>query len=435
MKLSLAAIHAKCPHCANSVVLRAPDHSERVVCEHCHTLSEVRSGEPRELELLRKRDKAPVSPLKILPLGTTGKLNEVDYVVVAHMRRILQWCKEKHEQDEYWLFNQREGFRRLLYCEQHWSLAEKIATSEVNNLNVIAYFRDNKFERFDESSSQNEYMVGEFVGVGALASDRKASLFVRPPLMLICENHKENKKALHGWWLATYLEIAEVERAFGLADLAEPKNIAPHQPYPYRAVYRYWGILAALLFLTAVITNAVHKELTVFSHTMQLRPVTGSEETQVFFSEPFELAARKNLRVTAQAPVNNSWLYVEGDLINEATGIVHSFVLPVEYYYGYEGGEYWSEGSTITEAYLSALPAGKYTLRVEVQWEQWMSPFTTVIQLQQGVPRLSHFWWALAALSAVPLFLYLFHSTWFERKQWQGSPFMPDRLKPKEDDD
>ena len=60
-----------------------------------------------------------------------------------------------------------------------------------------------------------------------------------------------------------------------------------------------------------------------------------------------------------------------GDLINEETGLVQSFDLPIEYYFGTDGGESWKEGSHQETDYVSSLPAGRYTMRLEAQWENW----------------------------------------------------------------
>ena len=78
----------------------------------------------------------------------------------------------------------------------------------------------------------------------------------------------------------------------------------------------------------------------------------------------------RNVRVTVRAEVDNSWLDVEGDLIQQDSDLVQPFSAPVEYYHGMDGGESWSEGSKETSVYLSALPAGAYTLRLEFVGER-----------------------------------------------------------------
>ena len=85
---------------------------------------------------------------------------------------------------------------------------------------------------------------------------------------------------------------------------------------------------------------------------------------QTVFSQPFEIKANRNVRITANAPVSNSWADLDVDLVNEQNNEVESVDIPIEYYSGVDGGESWSEGGQVEDATLSALPAGKYTLRL-----------------------------------------------------------------------
>jgi hypothetical protein len=55
-------------------------------------------------------------------------------------------------------------------------------------------------------------------------------------------------------------------------------------------------------------------------------------------------------------------------------GVVQSFPIDISYYQGVEDGESWSEGGQNDSAYMSAMPAGRYVLRLEGQWEKWQQP-------------------------------------------------------------
>ena len=147
---------------------------------------------------------------------------------------------------------------------------------------------------------------------------------------------------------------------------------------------------------------------------------------QVVFTDPIPLRGRRNIRVTGRANVENNWLYVEGDLIDEETGLVQQFELPIEYYYGVEDGEAWSEGDREQTVYLPAMPEGKYTMRLEAQWENWnqAAPPQVFIQVEQGVPRLTNPLIVLIALSVVPL-LVGWRQMQFARRRWADSAFNP----------
>ena len=53
--------------------------------------------------------------------------------------------------------------------------------------------------------------------------------------------------------------------------------------------------------------------------------------------------------------------------VDDASGLVQSFDLPIEYYNGVDDGESWSEGGQEKEEFYSAVPEGNYALRLEVQ--------------------------------------------------------------------
>jgi hypothetical protein len=155
-----------------------------------------------------------------------------------------------------------------------------------------------------------------------------------------------------------------------------------------------------------------------------LRPLQNAEATEVIFTDQFELRSWQNIKVTATAFVNNSWLYIEGDFINDSSGLVEQFSLPVEYYYGVEGGESWSEGGPTASTYLSALPSGKYTLRLEISWQNWNQAMPLRVKVEQGVPRALYLALTLIALSILPALVLIRHYS-FERRRWEDSYYSP----------
>ena len=161
----------------------------------------------------------------------------------------------------------------------------------------------------------------------------------------------------------------------------------------------------------------------VFRQGYQFQSLPNADGTQTVFSEPFTLQARKNIAISATADVDNSWVYFEGDLINQDTGLVQPFAMPVEYYHGYEDGENWSEGNKTHTVYLSAVPAGTYTLRLEGQWEKWQqgSPGVSVM-IEQGVSHGGYWLTALIAISIVPIFMF-FRRLAFEARRWKDSMY------------
>ncbi len=181
--------------------------------------------------------------------------------------------------------------------------------------------------------------------------------------------------------------------------LPSPSTVAPNQPYTNKSVYKYWLLFVLLALFIGFIALFKGSGATVFDKTYRLDPAPaptpntlqlpggtnitlpgapataeGQERTQMIFTEPFQLKGGENIRVSGQANVSNNWLYVAGDLINEETGLVQQFDLPMESYAGVEDGESWSEGNPNKTEIISALPAGTYTMRSKRSGRSGASP-------------------------------------------------------------
>jgi len=175
-----------------------------------------------------------------------------------------------------------------------------------------------------------------------------------------------------------------------------------------------------LVSLLVFITSGSTKE--VFSQNVNFQPLPNADGTQVFFSEPFELSGRRNIRITGESPVQNTWVYLEADLISEETGLVQSFPIDISYYYGVEDGESWTEGAQNDASVASSLPAGKYVLRLEGQWEKWQQPTVVSVRIAQNVTRGLNLILLLIAVSIVPIIMGIYHIS-FERRRWSESMF------------
>ena len=68
-------------------------------------------------------------------------------------------------------------------------------------------------------------------------------------------------------------------------------------------------VLTLLLgFVTLVFSGSTRE---VFSQTVTLPPLPNADGTQVFFSEPFQLQGRRNIKIVGESSVQNAWVYLE----------------------------------------------------------------------------------------------------------------------------
>ncbi len=427
----VAATQVNCPNCAGPLELRAPDKTERVACPNCNSLLDVSQGQLQYLKTLKKQ---PFQP--IIPLGSQGDLPEGRMTVIGAMSRSVTIDGTQYFWAEYLLYNPQIGFRWLVHSDDHWNYVQAVPPGEVIESAKRANFRGKSFKIFQDAMCKVETVLGEFywkVEAGELV---RGVDYVRPPEILSKEvsfvpdseaSERAKKKKLRtgeiNWSLGTYLPVREIEKTFNLKGIPRPSLVGPNQPYNHKWIYKYWLLfIGVLIFAGFFGFLAYGTSREVYSNNVTLTPLANPDGTQVYFSEPFELAARRNIRISAESPVENSWVYLEGDLINDETGLVQTFPIEISYYHGVDGGESWSEGDRKDSAYTSSMPAGRYILRLEGQWEKWQQPANVGVKVEQNVAHGLNFLLALILLSVIPIAMGISHIR-FERKRWSESMF------------
>ena len=426
----IGAAQVSCPQCAGPLELRAPDKTERVTCPNCNSLLDVNQGQLQFLKALQKPWFQPV-----IPIGTVGDVPEGKMTIIGAMARSVTIEGTQYFWGEYLLYNPQIGFRWLVHSDDQWNYVQAVPPGEVEESTKSVSYRGKRYKIFQDAQARVECVLGEFYWKVEAGEQVRGVDYVAPPYMLSKEvstvyvsdpkDASKTKRATGeiNWSLGTYITVPQVEKAFSVSGLSRPSNVAPNQPYKHWWIYKYWlaFILIALVtgFLTLVATPSTKE---VFSQTITLDPLPNEDGTLVFFSQPFELAARGNLEVVGESPVQNTWVYLEGDLINDETGVVQSFPIDISYYQGVEDGESWSEGGQNDSAYMSAMPAGRYVLRLEGQWEKWQQPATVTVKLEQNVIHGLNLLVALIVLSIAPVVMVIYHIR-FERRRWSESMF------------
>ena len=426
----VGAAQLSCPNCAGPLELRAPDKTERVTCPNCNSLLDVNQGQLQYLKTLE-----PPSFQPLIPLGTTGEVPEGKMTVIGAMQRSVTIDGVQYFWSEYLLYQPQIGFRWLVHSDDHWNYVRAVPPGEVRASEKFANYGGKAYKIFQDAPARVESVLGEFYWKVEAGETVRGIDFVKPPYMLSKEvstvyvsdsgDPTKQKRATGeiNWSLGTYVTVPQIEKAFSVSGLPRPSSVAPNQPYKHWWVYKFWIAFIALLLLvgfgTLVLSGSTRE---VFRQTVNFRALPNADGTEVFFSEPFELAGRRNIRIVGQSPVQNTWVYLEGDLINDETGVVQSFPIEISYYQGVDDGESWSEGGQSDSAYTSAMPAGRYVLRLEGQWERWQQPAAVTVRIEQNVTHGFNLLLALIVLSIGPIVMGIYHIG-FERRRWAESMF------------
>jgi len=424
----VGAAQLSCPHCGGPLELRAPDKTERVTCPNCNSLLDVNQG---QLQFLKALEKPAFQPL--LPLGSSGDVPEGKMTVIGAMARSVTVEGTQYFWSEYLLYNPQIGFRWLVHSDNHWNYVQAVPPGEVYEIARSATYRGKRYKIFQDAPCRVEVVLGEFYWKVEAGEKVRGVDYVAAPYMLskevstvyVSDDAGKTKRTTGeiNWSLGTYIPVAQIEKAFAVSGLPRPSGIAPNQPYKHWWIYKYWLAFLVVILLAgflAFIVSGSSKQ--VFSQTVTFAPLPNEDGTQVFFSEPFELAGRRNIKVIGESPVQNTWVYLEGDLINDETGVVQSFPIDISYYQGVEDGESWSEGGQSDSAYASSMPPGRYVLRLEGQWERWQQPAVVTIRIEQNVTHGINLLIALIVLSIGPVIMVIYHIG-FERRRWSESMF------------
>ena len=410
-----------CPNCGGPLALIAPDKAERVTCPNCNSLLDVNQGNLSYFKTLTP----PADAGFLLGVGMEGTFpGDVTFKIIGAVVRSVTIEGITYYWHEYLLYNPAIGFRWLVHSDNHWNFVEPVNPAEIDNSGVYApggyvNYNGRKYKIFQDAPAVVQYVKGEFYWRVEQGETVRAVDYVAAPVMLSQEITANEVN----WSAGVYMTNAEIEKAFGVTDLPKPWGVAPNQPFT-GSFYYTWGILPlVLLFLVAMIMIPLSGlTTTIFSQVIQLPPMVNATQAQTAFSTPFDVKANRNVRITASAPVDNSFAELDIDLINEQSQEVESVNIPIEYYSGTDSDGAWTEGSREQDATLSSLPGGKYTLRVEGTWQNWQQPMPVSVKVEQNVFRGVNFCCAFVALAIVPLFG-LIRKWSFEHSRWKDSMF------------
>ena len=412
----VALQQARCTNCNGPLELRAPDRSKRVACPFCGALLDVSQGKLAFLELLKKPEHAP-----IIPLGAKGQLKGAEWVCIGFLVRSCVVEGVRYPWEEYLLFNRARGFTWLMNSNGHWVFLEPLDAGEVAVAAGSAAHLDGvRYRAFQSVTAITETVLGEFYWEVEAGERATAEEYVAPPYSV----NEDRTDTEVSFTKGEYLPPEQVREAFRLKEPLEvPQGIAPSQPNPISSgpAWRWTGVWALALLAIFLVVNVLAAERTVLQQEVRLEPGASSgTPAAMHFSEPFDIPRRGNVRVVVTSPVNNTWLGVQGDLVDEASGEVISFYDEVSYYSGQDSDGSWNEGEQSETEYLSSVPAGRYVLRTTASFEGQPAGKSYSVTLVSDTPRGVWFFWALVLLLIGPLITH-FRASAFESSRWAES--------------
>lgn len=433
------AVTLNCPNCGGALELRAPDQAERIWCPYCGAGLDVGEG---KLKFFGKLARSKVQPL--IPLGSSGTIDGDVYVVAGFMQRAVRFDRD-YFWTEYLLYHPSKGYRWLVDSDDHWSFVTPLNPGDVLDIRPTGAAKTLGHEGrgyaiFQTATARVTHVLGEFYWKVAVGEKVDTVDYVAAPFGISKEITTGEAKEI-AYSHARYMEPREVEQAFGLQPLPRPSGVGPIQRNPIASPLGPWLVLVAVLCVVAIYFAATSPRRLLHDQTYDLGSLPPSSEEgpaggngRVFFTPPFELSGSNNVEVQANSSLDNNWLEVDVDLVDEAQGRLHSAEIPLEYYSGVEDGERWSEGDQSRTMYLSALAKGPHVLRVETHWDATKNAPSLHLRVREGVFRGIYFVLALLGISAFPIFALIRRSA-FESQRWRESSFSPLGEQKSDDDE
>lgn len=416
-----AGIHTQslqCPGCGSSLAVHAPGYSETLACSSCGSVIDLTDQNLRILS----RFKAKLTHQPLIPLGTSGILEETSYQAIGYLRRSITVEGVDYEWSEYLLFHREQGFRWLVEYNGHWSLVHTLTEPPLvigHGAKSRATYQGQSYRHFQTATARISYVLGEFYWRVHVGERHKISDYIAPPLQLSREWTDQEIV----WSQAEYIEPDTIKTAFQLeAPLPLRTGIAPNQPSPYVAqrpkLRRLLGFFLVLLVIAQILTLVLSANQRVYQQTLIFDDTTRDKTLN---TEAFTVSGRaSNLVIQLQTALDNNWLYLDLTLINAQTGANTTISREVSYYHGIDDGESWSEGAASDEAVLSGIPAGRYYLSVEGEISRSSPAVACTLTVFRDMPGWSNFFLALLGLLILPI-LSFWQARRFERTRWAES--------------
>ncbi|RYZ36673.1 MAG: DUF4178 domain-containing protein [Myxococcaceae bacterium] len=417
---------ARCTNCNGPLELRAPDQTLRVACPYCGALMDASQGKLKFLKLLQR----PELPADI-PLGAKGTLDGVEWICIGYQERSCVVEGTRYPWLEYLLYHPARGFTWLMESTGHWVFLKPLAAGDAEVVpHVSAFYEGRRYKAFQSVEAVTDAVVGEFYWKVTKGETAHATEYVAPPYSLSEDATDNEVTYTHG----EYLTPEQVRDAFKLKEpLPRPRGIAPSQPNKRRAALwttlKWTAVWLVGLFALSAVLHARALNAQVLDLQVRLAPDAASgTPTAMHFSEPFELTRDGNIRaeVTMAIALDNSWVGVQGDLVNQETQDVVSFYEEVSYYHGRDSDGSWSEGGNHGSVYLSTVPKGTYVLRTTTSFDPALKLKSNLqgigyqVKLTHDTPNESWFGIALVLLLLGPGLSFI-SSHGFETERWKES--------------
>lgn len=412
----------RCPSCGSPLEMHNLEVTDcSVTCAACGTLSQF----SQETAVIMGKVEPELAEVFQLELGSSGVLNGKEWIIVSRQRK--EWYEEGESgyELEYLLYNSEESYLWLAEADGHYYLSRPAEEKPYSSLLEGSYFPksyvkigNSGYKFFEAGKMTVTYVDGVLPWFSTIGEATRYADVIQPPFMVSEEQllRDDGSTGEIEYYSSVYLDYREVEKGFGIT-LPRPYGVSAAQPFKTIPFQKLISIGSALIGVLLLITscNLSSKGDNVLNEVFYLSKLKKQEA----YTKPFKIDKKdQTLSVKVRANINNRWASVGVALFdNKNEQIISDEDIGIEYYSGYDGGEYWTEGSQASEIYWRIKEPGEYRLVLAVP--QSDLPATTrnklVVGIKKGVKKTGFLvFWSLMWF-VQPVFF------WFRKKTFESS--------------
>ncbi|MEO7522200.1 MAG: DUF4178 domain-containing protein [Gemmatimonas sp.] len=406
-----------------------------VACPSCGSILDA--TDPNLTVLQRHQRGMRIAPQ--IPLGKRGTWHGAPWEAIGCQQVTITVEETDYSWMEYVLFNPYRGFLYLSEYEGHWNVIEKLherPALDSQGGRPAAQLAGKTFKHFQTATARTTFAAGEFPWEVRLGDEVISRDFVAPPFLLSAES-SDNETT---WSLGSYTPQDVVRKAFGIESAWSPASgVFANQPNPHTAragsIWKACGLLLMGLFLMLAVNVVGAAKEQVFEGRYSHSFVSDDSAT-AFVTDLFTLQGRpSNVDVEIDSDADNNWAFFSIALINDSSGLSREATKQVSYFYGTDSDGRWSEGSRRGKVRMSAVPSGRYFLRIGTEGGEAGKPAVNYsVRVRRDVPGYGFYALAFAAILLPAILLWIPGAT-FEQRRWAESDHAPVLSDDSDEDD
>ncbi len=413
-----------CTSCGAGLNVLGGGRVVRHACSYCGAVLDAQEN----YRVLKKyaNQERPASPLSI---GMSGEINGVAFTIIGTLGVMEKYRGQTWRWTEHQLYSETHGYAWISVEDEHliftrkirkvptpnWITPQRVETSEKRPFAVL----DRKhYKYYETSTSEITYIEGEFnwqVDMGDRSTT--VSLLSDASMLGFTENAYE-REIEH----SVYLPHADTLASFGADPAPKPGGahpLLPYEPHPEEG-------FAGVGLLVSAITAAFLSLMFLFESGDRLLgpvnvPVSGLPTELTFEVESTERLSH----IRIYSDVSNSWAWFDVAVTGPEDEPLFEAGRAVEYYFGREDGESWSEGSRTSTLMFRPQTTGPHTVSIEMPeagtWGRDGAPnreLEVLVTSGRGTPRWTL---ALAILFGLGAAIIFGRRRLHQLSRWKGS--------------